>query len=75
MTASQPDRRRRLGNARTARYRARLRAGRTVVRVPIDNEVIGLLLDLGWLQMSVSEDREEIALAIFRMLKDAAKSA
>lgn len=63
---------RRQANARTQRLRAHQRAGEIVVDVVINNDSIAMLLDLQWLDESVSEDRREIGSAIGRLLADAA---
>jgi hypothetical protein len=37
----------------------------------VDNAVIGLLIDLGWLDVDESEDRKEIAIAVMSALRSA----
>lgn len=65
------DRQRHLGTERKRRLRARQRRGAIVVRCEVPIEVIGLLVDLGWLRISESEDRNEIALAIMAAIGSA----
>jgi hypothetical protein len=62
---------RRKANDRTRRYRRRLRRGEIVAPTPVTNPIVGLLLDLHWLEAAQSEDRRAIGKAIFRMLADA----
>jgi len=60
---------------RKARYLQRLRSGRAVALVEYDiDEVVSFLLDLGWLDLSNSEDRFEVGAALARMIADAAKA-
>jgi hypothetical protein len=58
--------------ARTRRYRERLRAGAVMVPIAVTPEILGLLIDTGWLSESESEDRRQIAAALGAMLADAA---
>lgn len=57
-------------NARTARYRARLKRGERIAPVPVTDQVVELLIATGWLQVEASEDRRAVGEAITRMLKD-----
>jgi hypothetical protein len=74
--AQNPDRKRaaarQRGNAATRRYREWLKIGQKVAPTPYSNEIVELLLDLGWLELAASEDRREVGAAIFRMLADTA---
>ncbi len=54
-------------------YRRRLRKGEVVVSVPISHSILGLLLDLGWIEPELSEDRRAVAGAIRRVLTEAAR--
>jgi hypothetical protein len=58
--------------ARTQRYRQRVRAHKVVVGVEIDEQLLGLLIRLHWLQERDAADRAAIAAALARMLADAA---
>jgi hypothetical protein len=58
--------------ARTRRYRERLRAGAVMVPIAVSPEILGLLIDTGWLSESESEDRRQIAAALGALLADAA---
>jgi hypothetical protein len=57
---------------RTRRWRQLTAKGQKIALTPYDDDIVGLLLDLGWLKLEKSEDSREIGLAIFAMLKDAA---
>ena len=60
---------------RKARYLQRLRSGRAVALVEYDiDEMVSLLLDLGWLDLDKSEDRFEVGAALGRMIADAARA-
>ena len=54
------------------RYRAHQKAGGAVPRVPLKdaNGAVELLLDLGWLPLSHSEDPRHIGIAAGRLLDD-----
>jgi hypothetical protein len=54
------------------RLRERQRAGLQIAPTPYDNSIVEFLLDYGWLELSLSEDREQVGAAISRMVKEAA---
>lgn len=56
------------GARRQRRLRARQRVGVVMPYVAVTDTVVELLIDLGWLELAVSEDREQIGLAIGKML-------
>ena len=66
--------RRRLAVARQQRLRERQRAGLSIAPTPFDDAIIELLLDLGWLELSASEQRSAVGQAIYRMLSEFAKA-
>jgi hypothetical protein len=51
-------------NSRTARYRARLKAGQRIAPTPVTNEIVELLIVTGCLAIEVSEDRRAIGEAL-----------
>lgn len=53
--------------ARQRRLRDRQRRGEVVAPVPVDNDVINVLLDLGWLPEAGAEDRRTIGAAVSAM--------
>jgi hypothetical protein len=57
---------------RQRRIRARRRNGEIVVPVAATNDVVAVLLDLGWLCEAESEDRRHIGDAISKLLRDLA---
>jgi hypothetical protein len=59
--------------ARQARWRARQKRDVAICDVPVSHAVINMLIDLRWLQADESENREQIADAILRLLTDAAR--
>jgi hypothetical protein len=52
---------RRKATERTRAYRRRLAANAVVAPVEVGHDVIGLLIDLGWLSVSKSESRRGIS--------------
>lgn len=70
-------RRRRRAVKPTAHRRAqrsyRAKDGAIVVRVEVTNEIIGLLIDLGWSPVDASEDRSAIAQAIHAVLENVSR--
>jgi hypothetical protein len=44
-----------------------------VPHVPVDDEIVAMLIDLNWLDENDSEDRQKIGLAISSMLKSTAR--
>jgi hypothetical protein len=58
---------------RSRAYRQRQRAGRIVAPVPVDADVIELLLRLGWISEADASDRRAIGAAIATMLADTAR--
>ena len=64
---------RRTASDRQRAYRRRVRRGEVVVSVPISHSILGLLLDLGWIEPELSEDRRAVAGAIRRVLSEAAR--
>jgi hypothetical protein len=65
--------RRRSATEWTRRYRERLKHGVKIAPVPFTDEIVGMLIDTGWLPVAVSEDRQQIGQAIASMLCEAAK--
>jgi len=61
--------------ARQRRWRARQRRGDTVAAVVVSHEIVGMLIDLGWLAPEVSESRAAVAEAIGKILAEAAKNS
>jgi hypothetical protein len=57
--------------ARDQRHRQRLRAGKAVVALEIDGDVLGLLVRLGYLLERDASDREKIGEAAARALRSA----
>lgn len=55
---------------RQKRIRARRRNGEVVVPVVVTNEIVGAMLDRGWLLDVESEDRARIGSAVADMLAD-----
>ena len=55
---------------RQRRHRARQRRGEIIVPVAVTNDLIGALIDLGWLLECESEDRRQIGEAASRALND-----
>jgi len=56
---------------RNQRYLARLRSGQTVVRVTVDERIIGFLIRSEWLLDREAGDNAKIADAIERLLAEA----
>ena len=54
-------------------YRRRLRKGEIIAPVAVSHVVIGMLIDLRWLQADQSEDRNAVADALRRALSEAAR--
>ena len=66
--------RRRLAVARMRRLRERQKAGLSIAPAPYTDDIVALLLDTGWLPEADSEKREQVGIAMFRMLNEAAKA-
>jgi hypothetical protein len=66
-----PDHTANTATERKRRLRERQRRGEIVVGCVVDNAIIGLLIDLGWLDVDESEDRNEIAVAVMAALRSA----
>jgi hypothetical protein len=58
--------------ARDQRHRRRLREGRVVVPVEVDERMLTLLVRLHWLRECDAAEREKIAAAINRLLHTSA---
>lgn len=57
-------------SVRTARLRARLRAGIVVAPIEVRHDVVEVLMDLGWLPAAQSENRVSVGKAIADMLEE-----
>ena len=56
------------------RLRERQKAGLSIAPTPFNDEIVELLLDANWLELSQSEQRDAVGVAMFRMLNEFAKS-
>jgi hypothetical protein len=56
------------------RLRDRQKAGLSIAPAPYNDEVVELLIDAGWLELSQSGWRDAVGLAMFRMLNEAAQA-
>src|SRR4051812_10356460 len=71
------ERKRRLRNERAKRLYARQHRhgnGEIAPNVELDNYVVEMAIDTGWVAANESEDRKQIALGVSKMLKEAGRS-